>query len=139
MTGQIRAEQKIDSDQSKLKSFNVQKADSHSKPWTSQHKTQKNKKISAANPVKKADEANTVKFSEVQKPLDLSVPFTEVDKSDRLIEQNTERSDQNYFASDNKKKNRPLQVDGRLLMSPEQESEKQKSADGAGIVIHLKP
>jgi hypothetical protein len=108
---------------------------------TSQHKTNKNKKIFATESIKKSDDSDVVKAFEAQKPLDLSIPFTDVDKSDRLSEPTAGSSDQNsnYFASENKKKRRPLEVGGRLLMSPEPETEKQKSADGAGIVINLKP
>jgi hypothetical protein len=77
----------------------------------------------------------------LQKPLDLSVPYPDIQKNGLLIESNSEPPPKttNIFASENKKKTRPVQLDGRLLMSPEPEAEKQKSADGAGIVINLKP
>ncbi len=86
-------------------------------------------------------EGELAKPSEPQKPLDLSIPYTDVDRSDRITELDTETSIQtaNIFAGENKKKTRPVQIDGKLLMSPEPEIEKQKSADGAGIVINLKP
>jgi len=79
-------------------------------------------------------------LNELQRPLDLSVPYADVDKSDRLNELDTDSSKQaNIFAGDTRKKTRPVQIDGKLLMSPEPEVEKQKTADGAGIVINLKP
>jgi hypothetical protein len=86
--------------------------------------------------------AQDVHPNEPQKPLDLSVPFADPEKDDiPLNPKNAENQNQqtNIFASDNKKKTRPVQVGGRLLMSPEPEVEKQKSTDGAGIVIDLKP
>jgi hypothetical protein len=87
------------------------------------------------------DEGDDASLVELQRPLDLSIPYSDVDKSDRLNELDTDMSIQNanIFADDNNKKTRPVQINGKLLMSPEPEVEKQKSADGAGIVINLKP
>jgi hypothetical protein len=95
------------------------------------------KKKSTLN-VKKREMA---KLKTVPKPLDLSVPYTDTVKNGSTLDQGEESNEQkaSIFANENKKKTLPVQVNGRLLMSPEPEAEKQKSADGAGIVINLKP
>jgi hypothetical protein len=96
------------------------------------------KKTKSQSPTPSDSDNSTVA---TQKPLDLTIPYTDVEKNRLLTEQSTEIPPQstNIFASENKKKTRQLQVDGRFLMSQELEKEKQKSADGAGIVINLKP
>jgi hypothetical protein len=106
-----------------------------------QKKIKGQQKPVAVKQEKGANENDLAKPSEPQKPLDLSIPFTNSDKSDRLTDLNTEGSIQkaNIFAGENRKKTQPVQIDGKLLMSPEPEIEKLKSADGAGIVINLKP
>lgn len=78
---------------------------------------------------------------ELQKPLDLSLPFQDAESNRMKTGQgmDTDNQEANLFAPANKKKTRPLQLKGDLLMSPEPEMEKQKSVDGAGIVINLKP
>jgi hypothetical protein len=90
-----------------------------------------------------ADDNNPLKPNEFEKPLDLSVPFKDKDaeNADLKVEQKlaTQNRAPNIFAPDAKKKPRPLEVDSGFLMSPEPEAEKQKSVDGAGIVIKLKP
>jgi hypothetical protein len=90
-----------------------------------------------------ADDNNSVKRNEFEKPLDLSVPFKDkaAENADLKVEQKPAAQNRapNIFAPDAKKKPRPLEVDSRFLMSPEPEAEKQKSVDGAGIVIKLKP
>jgi hypothetical protein len=88
-----------------------------------------------------ADDNNPIKSDEFEKPLDLSVPFKDAENADLKIEQKsaTQNRVNNIFAPETKKKRRPLEVDGDFLMSPEPEAEKQKSVDGAGIVIKLKP
>lgn len=77
---------------------------------------------------------------DLQKSLDLSIPFNESETAGLTIEQN--RVDQgdlsNLFATEKKKKPRPLYLDGQILMSQELEVDKKKSLDGAGIVINLK-
>ena len=75
--------------------------------------------------------------NEPEKPLDLSVPFKDSGKTEQTSAvQNTETT---IFASETKKKPRSLELDGQFLLSPEPEVEKQKSVDGAGLVIRLKP
>jgi len=112
------------------------KHDSQKTVKTSRKKITKKPKSQSSNP-NDADKSAVA----AQKPLDLSIPYSDVDNNMLLTGQDSESPAQttNIFASENKKKTRPLQVDGRLLMSQEPEAEKQKSADGAGIVINLKP
>jgi hypothetical protein len=88
-----------------------------------------------------ADGNNPNKSNEFEKPLDLSVPFKSSENADLKNEQKStaQSRETNIFAPETKKKPRPLELDGDFLMSPEPEAEKQKSVDGAGIVIKLKP
>jgi len=88
-----------------------------------------------------ADDNNPIKRDEFEKPLDLSVPFKDAENADLKIEQKSAAQNRvtNIFAPETKKKPRPLELDSGFLMSPEPEAEKQKSVDGAGIVIKLKP
>jgi hypothetical protein len=99
------------------------------------------KTISKGTDAGVADEYNPANRNELEKPLDLSVPFNNTENTDLKIEQKLAAPNRvnNIFAPENKKKRRPLEVDGNFLMSPEPEAEKQKSVDGAGIVIKLKP
>ncbi|MGZ8238265.1 MAG: hypothetical protein ACXWTY_10400 [Methylobacter sp.] len=77
---------------------------------------------------------------ELQKPLDLSLSFDDSVNAGLTIEQNkaVQKESLNVFSSEKKKKQRPLYFDGQMLMSQEPEVDKQKSVDGAGIVINLK-
>lgn len=88
-----------------------------------------------------AGDNNPIKRNELEKPLDLSVPFKDSENADLKIEQKSAAQSRvtNIFAPETKKKPRPLELDSDFLMSPEPEAEKQKSVDGAGIVIKLKP
>jgi hypothetical protein len=45
----------------------------------------------------------------------------------------------NIFAPETEKNHGPLELKGSFLMSPEPEAGKQKTVDGAGFVIKLKP
>ncbi|MDD5322697.1 MAG: hypothetical protein PHD43_19210 [Methylococcales bacterium] len=87
------------------------------------------------------DKSNTSEYSELQKPLDLSIPYKDPENADLKIKQNTpaKSPETNIFATETIKKSQPLQLNGGLLMSPEPEAEKRKSIDGAGIVINIKP
>ncbi len=78
--------------------------------------------------------------AELQKPLDLSMPFKDSEHVWPTIERNRAAKGEllNMFASEKKKKPRSLYLDGQMLMSQEPEVDKQKSVDGAGIVINLK-
>jgi|GEM_PF-1292543 hypothetical protein len=75
------------------------------------------------------------------KVLDLSAPYRDYDLADRATELHADSYFQktNIFSNTARKRTLPVQFDGRLLMSPEPEVEKRKSADGAGIVINLQP
>ena len=88
-----------------------------------------------------ADDNNPVKRDEFEKPLDLTVPFKDTENADPKIEQKTAAQSQvtDIFAPETKKRPRPLELDSGFLMSPEPEAGKQKSIDGAAIVIKLKP
>jgi len=84
---------------------------------------------------------NPVNPNEFEKPLDLSVPFKTPENANLKIEQKSTPQSRvtNIFAPETKKKRRSFEVDGGFLMSPEPEAEKQKTVDGAGFVIKLKP
>lgn len=73
-------------------------------------------------------------------PLDLSVPFKESKTAGLKIEHKSQLglTNQNLFASENTLKTQAVQLDGRVLMTQDQEIEKRKSLDGAGIVINLR-
>lgn len=88
-----------------------------------------------------ADKSNKPEYSGLQKPLDLSVPYKAPENAGLKIKQNThgQRPESNIFPSETIKDSQPLQLNGNLLMSPEPEAGKQKSVDGAGIVINIKP
>lgn len=77
---------------------------------------------------------------ERQRSLDLSMPFTDSENTWLKTEKSRAVPGEvsNMFATENKKKPRPLDLDGQMLMSQEPEMDKRKSLDGAGIVINLK-
>lgn len=85
-------------------------------------------------------ESSAVEEIEPQKPLDLSMSFENFESAGPRIEQNKAIQEEslNIFSSEKKKKTRPLYLDGQMLMSQEPEMDKQKSVDGAGIIINLK-
>ncbi|MDP2429743.1 MAG: hypothetical protein U1D70_18190 [Methylobacter sp.] len=98
----------------------------------------KQKKTKTENTVSsvKSSDIDDTKF---QKTLDLSVPFKLPEKTWQKPEQNkpVQRESSNIFAT-KKEKSQALSLDGQMLMSQELEADKQKSVDGAGIVINLK-
>lgn len=112
----------------------TKKVQSKSKPKTK--KTEQKRKEttlpSAGNSV--------VEESEPQKPLDLSMSFEDSESAWLTIEQSkaVQKESLNIFSSEKKRKATPLYLDGQMLMSQEPEGDKQKSVDGAGIVINLK-
>ncbi len=72
-------------------------------------------------------------------PLDLSLPF-KADHGSNIeldTQMRNEAKDSLLFSSGNKAKKRNVQLGGRVLMSQEQEAEKLKTVDGAGIVINV--
>jgi hypothetical protein len=83
---------------------------------------------------------NAAEETELQKPLDLSMPFKDSESAILTIEQNkaAQKESLNIFATENKKMRRSLDLAGQMLMSQEPEEDRRKSLDGAGIVINLK-
>ena len=77
---------------------------------------------------------------ELEKPLDLSLPYVDSENAELKREQKpaAQNGVPSIFVPETKKKVRSLELDGDFLMSPEPEAEKLKSVDGAGIVIKLK-
>lgn len=76
---------------------------------------------------------------ELQKPLDLSVPFKMDFDTDRSIDSKSQEAlnDSRLFAGPGNLKTRAVRLDGRVLMTQEQEIGKVRSIDGAGIVINV--
>jgi hypothetical protein len=113
-------------------SVNVKKVQFNSKesPDKSKHKKAINKHL-----VPSVNED-----AELQKTLDLTIPFKASENAWLKIEQNrmTQVETSNMFTTEKQKKPRRLDLDGQMLMSQEPEVDKQKSLDGAGIVITLK-
>jgi hypothetical protein len=90
----------------------------------------------------KLEKAPTTNTSvEVQKPLDLSVPF-KVTTDDKQVELQPDtaatKKQTDLFVIKPKTDDAPLQLKGHVFLTPDQETEKRKSFDGAGIVINLK-
>ncbi|WP_340121224.1 hypothetical protein [Methylobacter svalbardensis] len=77
--------------------------------------------------------------AELQKMLDLTIPFKISEDVWLKNEQNkmSQRESANLFATGRQKKPGSLDLEGQMLMSQEPEVDKQKSLDGAGIVITL--
>lgn len=72
-----------------------------------------------------------------QKPLDLTVPQRDVSfevPETITVSGNTLPV---AFTPDSQNKARPIELQGKVIMSQEPEAGKMKSADGAGIVINL--
>ena len=100
----------------------------------SPHKNKQNRiKASSAEDHKPTDR------NEAANPLDLSVPFKGSENGDLDKKSTAPNGTVNIFSTENKKKSRPLELEGGVLMSPEPEPEKRKSVDGAGIIFNLKP
>lgn len=76
---------------------------------TNQKKVTIKQKPGTAKSAKVTGKSGLAEQNGVQKPLDLSIPYTDVDKNNQLTEQNTAIQDQetNIFASENKKKDAP--------------------------------
>jgi len=116
----------------KAASVNVKKVQFNSKerPVTPKHKKAVN-----THSVPNANEN-----AELQKTLDLTIPFKTSENAWLKIEQNKmpQLETSNMFTTEKQKKPRSVGLDGQMLMSQEPEADKQKSLDGAGIVITLK-
>jgi len=76
--------------------------------------------------------------SEIDHPLDLSIPFKTTEKLDADKKWLIPHEALDVFAVDPNKKARSLELNGNLLMSPDPQPEKRKSVDGAGIIINIK-
>lgn len=100
------------------------------------------------NPVKSKHKKTISKHSlpsanedeELQKSLDLTIPSISSENAWLKIEQNkiTQLETSNMFTTEKQKKPRSVDLDSQMLMSQEPEMDKQKSLDGAGVVITLK-
>jgi hypothetical protein len=79
--------------------------------------------------------------ADVHKPLDLDVPFKDLDNSNvtRQINSVNSNTESGLFTENNQTKQRALQVKGEFVMSQDPEAGKKKTADGAAIVINLRP
>jgi hypothetical protein len=113
-------------------SVNVKKVQLNSKesPVTSKHKKTVNKhSVPSAN-----------ENAEFQKSLDLTIPDISSEAAWLRIDRNKmpQLETSNMFTTEKQKKPRSVGLDGQMLMSQEPEADKQKSLDGAGIVITLK-
>lgn len=100
-----------------------------------------NKQTSVNAKEDSADKSSAAEYSELQKPLDLSIPYKDTENAEPKTKKNTpaQNPDANIFTPETIKRTRSLQLNGDFLMSPEPEAEKRKSVDGAGIVINIKP
>ena len=76
--------------------------------------------------------------SELDTPLDLSVPFKATEKFDLEKKWLIPNVILDAFAFDPNKKARSLELNGHLLKSPDPQPEKRKSLDGAGVSINIK-
>jgi hypothetical protein len=95
-----------------------------------------------AKKIIKAEVASTQKsfiHNELDTPLDLSIPFKATEKFDLEKKWLIPHEVLDVFAVDPNKKDRSLELNGDLLMSPDPQPEKRKSVDGAGIIINIKP
>ncbi|MDP3876405.1 MAG: hypothetical protein Q8Q50_05440 [Methylobacter sp.] len=94
--------------------------------------TQKEKKTKrSVSSIKSSDDEK----AQPQKSLDLSIPFKLPEKSEH--NKHAQQESSSIFSA-KKDKSTALSLDGQMLMSQEPEADKQKSVDGAGIVINLK-
>ena len=106
----------------------------------SQHEAVARSKIDKTRP----DTVDTVseqqKLEQEKKPLDLSVPNQiNLDAQREVKPLDTATEQTNLFPSKKQKRDsQPLQIKGQVFKTQDQETEKRKSFDGAGIVINLK-
>lgn len=114
-------------------STKVKTAGFKSKENLVKHRQKKDKRLVAAGNKASTD-------TERQKSLDLSIPFNAFENTLRKIEPSkmTQEDSSNIFTTKKQRKPRPVDLHGQMLMSQEPEIDKQKSLDGAGIVITLK-
>ncbi len=105
------------------------------------HKTEPRKQTTINVADSNVTDENPVKRDEFDKTLDLSVPFQGTENTGLKNKQKSVTQSQmtNIFAPETEKNHGPLELNGSFLMSPEPEAGKQKTVDGAGFVIKLKP
>ena len=98
-------------------------------------------KVKADVKIKESVDDASIKGTEIEKILDLSIPFSNSKDVDSLIELQRigQKQSPDYFDTKTKKEARHIELDGDFLMSPEPQGEKLKSVDGAGLIINLKP
>ena len=98
-------------------------------------------KVKADVKIKESVDDASIKGTEIEKILDLSIPFSNSKDANSLIELQSvgQRKSLDFFDTKTKKEARHIELDGDFLMSPEPQGEKLKSVDGAGLVINLKP
>jgi hypothetical protein len=83
--------------------------------------------------------AKPLGVTEQQKILDLSVPETLALSEEAIKNNDTSQQADDAFFKTTSIKPRPLEVKGQVIMSQEPEAGKTKSADGAGLMINLRP
>jgi hypothetical protein len=117
-----------------MASANVKAARFKSKEYHVKHREKKDKHLLAAT------KHNSSTAAELQKSLDLSIPFKASENAWLKVEPSkmTQEDSSNIFIAQKQRKPRSVDLDGQMLMSQEPEMDKQKSLDGAGIVITLK-
>jgi len=98
-------------------------------------------KVKADVKIKESVDDASIKGTEIEKILDLSIPFSNSKDANSLIELQSvgQRKSLDFFDTKTKKEARHIKLDGDFLMSPEPQGEKLKSVDGAGLIINLKP
>jgi hypothetical protein len=117
-----------------MASANVKTAGFKSKEHHVKHREKKDKHVLAVT------NHNSSTAAELQKSLDLSIPFKASENTWLKVEPSkmTQEDSSDIFTTQKQRKPRPVDLDGQMLMSQEPEMDKQKSLDGAGIVITLK-
>jgi hypothetical protein len=78
--------------------------------------------------------------AELQKTLDISIPFEASENTGLKVGKNRRipRESVSLFTAEKREKSKPVYLNGQMLMSQEPEMDKQKTLDGAGIVFTLK-
>jgi hypothetical protein len=89
----------------------------------------------------KTDSAEIAVVNLPSKPLDLTVPFTtsaEKYYSDQAYTDKVLVQKPGIFDQQQASKTKTLELDGHVLMTQEQEVEKRRTLDGAGIMINVR-
>lgn len=94
--------------------------------------------IMGAKPIaRKTPDTHTAENTVPKKPLDLSLPITQLNKTDDTLNLEPEKTSEkpNVFAP--KVKEQAIKLKGKLIMSPETEK-RRSTVDGAGVTMDLK-